>query len=99
MAADEIMIAKVERSKASDARVRLVEFSKRPFVDLRTFVDGNADERVPTRKGIAIPPVLVGEVIEALHQGEAGARERGLIEGCRTRPRSSRRCAAGTCGW
>ncbi len=65
------LIATIERSKASDVRVRLVEFGGRPFVDLRTFVDGDADERVPTRKGIAIPPALVGQVIEALRKAEA----------------------------
>ncbi len=63
------LIATIERSKASDVRVRLVEFGGRPFVDLRTFVDGDADERIPTKKGIA--PALVGQVIEALRKAEA----------------------------
>ncbi len=69
----EICVATIERSKTSDIRVRLVEFGGRPFVDLRTFVVVDAVERVPTRKGIAIPPALLGEVIAALEKaaGEA----------------------------
>ncbi len=65
------LIATIERSKASDVRVRLVEFGGRPFVDLRTFVDGDADERIPTKKGYAVPPDKVGGMIEALRKAEA----------------------------
>ncbi len=66
------LIATIERSKTADIRIRLVEFGARPFVDVRNFVDdGNGGERIPTRKGIALPPALVGQVIEALRKAEA----------------------------
>ena len=67
------LIASIERSKSSDIRIRLVEFGGRPFVDVRNFVVVDAVKRVPTRKGIAIPPALVGQVIEALREAEAQA--------------------------
>ena len=65
---DETTIATIERSKTSDIRVRLVEFGGKLFVDVRTFVVVDAVDRVPTRKGIAIPPALLDEVIEALQE-------------------------------
>ena len=64
----EIVIAKIDRGKTSEIRVRLVEFGGKPFVDVRTFVVVDAVERVPTRKGIAIPPAPVGEVVAALEK-------------------------------
>lgn len=63
---EETTIATIERSTTSDIRVRLVEFGGKPFIDVRTFVVADAVDRVPTRKGIAIPPAMLGEVIEAL---------------------------------
>ncbi len=39
----EICVAKIERNKATDIRMRLVEFGGRPFGDVRTFVDGDGD--------------------------------------------------------
>ncbi len=70
------LIARIERNKATEIRIRLVEFGGRPFVDVRNFVDvDDGHQRVPTRKGIAIPPGLVGEVIAALT--EAGAQAVG----------------------
>ena len=59
----EICVAKIERTKTSDIRVRLVEFGGKPFVDVRTFVVVDAVERVPTRKGIAMPARL-GEAVK-----------------------------------
>ena len=68
------LIARIERSKTADIRIRLVEFGGKPFVDMRTFVsiDGK-DERIPTKKGVAIPPGLVGAVIDALREADREA--------------------------
>ena len=41
----------------------------------RTFVVVDAVDRVPTRKGVAIPPAMLGELIEALQH--AGKKARG----------------------
>ena len=73
----ETCVAKIERTATSDIRVRLVEFHGKPFVDLRTFAVFDAVERVPTRKGIAIPPALLGEVIEALQAALNGGTVQG----------------------
>ena len=71
---EETTIATIERSKTSDIRVRLVEFGGKPFIDVRTFVVVDAVDRVPTRKGIAIPPAMLDEVIEALQEAAKTAR-------------------------
>ncbi len=78
---DETTIATIERSKTSEIRVRLLEFHDKPYVDIRMFVVVDAAERVPTKKGIAVPPALVGDVIAALQDAEREARAAGLIDG------------------
>ena len=37
------LTARIERNKATEIRIRLVEFGGRPFGDVRTFVDGDGD--------------------------------------------------------
>ncbi len=37
------LIVRIERSNTADIRVRLVEFGGKPFVDVRTSVDGDGD--------------------------------------------------------
>lgn len=75
----ETTIATIPKNKTQDVRVGLVEFHDRPFVDIRVFVVADATERVPTRKGIAIPPGLLPELIEALRAAEAEMRKQGII--------------------
>ena len=78
---DETTIATVEKNKAEEYRVRLVEFHGKPFVDVRVYATSDATgERVPTKKGVAIHPDKLGAIIEALQQAEAVAREEGLIK-------------------
>ena len=67
----EATIATIERSQTSDIRVRLAEFHGKMFVDVRTFVVADAVDRAPTRKGIAIPPSLLPDVIAALQEAAA----------------------------
>ncbi len=76
---DETTIATIERSKTSEIRVRLLEFHDKPYVDIRLFVVTDAVEKTPTRKGIALPPALVPDVIAALQAAEQEARAAGLI--------------------
>ena len=61
-------IATIEKSSTQDIRVRIAEYHGKQYVDVRTFVPTDAMERVPTRKGIAIPLAVLGEVIEALNE-------------------------------
>ena len=68
---DDTTIATIEKGQTSDIRVRLATFHGRQYVDVRTFVVADAVDRVPTRKGIAIPPKLLPQVIAALTQAAA----------------------------
>ncbi len=76
---DETTIATIERGKTSEIRVRLLEFHDKPYVDIRLFVVTDAVAKAPTRKGIAVPPALVPELIAALQEAEQEARAAGLI--------------------
>ncbi len=76
---DEQTIAAIEKTRTQDIRVRLLEFHGRSYVDIRLFVIANATERVPTKKGVAIPPPLLPALIAALEAAERKARADGLI--------------------
>ena len=75
----ESTIAVIPKNRTQDLRIRLVEFHDKPFIDIRTFVVVDATERVPTQKGIAVPPRLLPELIAGLQKAEAEARAAGLI--------------------
>jgi len=76
---DEVTIATIPKNHTQDIRVRLAEFHDKPFVDIRLFVVADAADRVPTRKGIAIPPALLPDVIAALQEAMRQARTAGII--------------------
>ena len=66
----------------TEIRVRLAEFHNRTYVDVRNFVVADATgDRVPTRKGIAIAPKFLLDVIAALQEAERQAVAAGLING------------------
>ena len=64
------IIATIEKSATQDIRVRLAEFHGKTYIDVRVFVLGDAIDRIPTRKGIAIPPAVLGEVIAGLQEAQ-----------------------------
>ena len=77
---NEQTIVIIESSKSADLRVRFTEWHGRNYCDIRKFISADATgEREPTRKGIAIPIKLLGEVIEALQQAEQKAQAAGLL--------------------
>ncbi len=75
----ETLVATIEKGRTQDIRVRLAEFHDKTYVDIRTFVVADATERVPTKKGIAVPPPRLPDLIAALQDAEAQARAAGLI--------------------
>ena len=76
----ESTVATIPKNKTQDIVVRHCEFHDRPFVDVRLFVVADATgDRVPTRKGIAIPPEILPEVINALRTAEQELRTQGLM--------------------
>ncbi len=78
----ETTVATIVKNQTQDIRIRLCEFHDRPFVDVRLFVVADATgDRVPTRKGMAVPPALLPEVIDALRAAEQELRAQGLAPG------------------
>ena len=78
---NDLTISIIESSKSADVRIRFTEWHGRNYCDVRKFVTtGAAGEREPTRKGIAIPIKLLGEVIEALHEAQRAAEASGFLK-------------------
>ncbi|MBI1182126.1 MAG: hypothetical protein GC201_16400 [Alphaproteobacteria bacterium] len=73
MAADtETLIAIIEKNSAEEIRARMCSYRGRPFVDFRIFVDSDAaDERIPTKKGIAVRPDLLEAFRDLIDQAIA----------------------------
>jgi hypothetical protein len=81
MKMNEQTIVIIESSKSADVRIRFTEWHGRNYCDIRKFVTTDAaGEREPTRKGIAIPIKLLGEVIEALHEAQRAAEASGFLK-------------------
>jgi hypothetical protein len=72
-------IATIRKNAREQIRVALRTFKGYRNVDLRVYVD-NAEETLPTSKGISIRPALLRPVIEALAKAERTARDEGLLE-------------------
>ena len=73
--------AVLRKNMAEEIRIELSEFNGHQLVNFRVWTDprdGGA-ERIPTKAGIACRVALLPELITALQQAEAEARERGLL--------------------
>ena len=77
--ADDQLIATIEKSATSEFRVQIREYRGTTFVNTRTYATSDATGRAPTHKGVTLPPVKIGELIDALREAEARARAAGLI--------------------
>ena len=77
---EDTTIATIDKNQTSDIRIRLVEFHGKSNLDIRTFVVADAVDRIPTRKGIAIPPKLLRRVIEALNEAAAQLSDEPVAE-------------------
>ena len=76
----ETTITIIERGKTVDMRVRFMNWHGKDYCDIRTFVtSGATGDRVPTRKGIAVPVGLLPELIEALEVAQDEALAAGLL--------------------
>ena len=73
-------IATVEKNRAEDVRVALVEFNGHDLVDIRIFAafDG-AEERQPTRKGVSLAVRHLPALLGALQAAQEAAERRGLL--------------------
>ena len=77
---DEIEIARVETGSTTDIRIRLSEWHGKHYADVRKFITSTADERSPTRKGVAIPVERLDDVINGLNEAKAEAQRQGLLQ-------------------
>ncbi|WP_395707961.1 transcriptional coactivator p15/PC4 family protein [Reyranella sp.] len=74
---EDILIADIVKNERRGERIRVADrtFKRHRFIDIRLHVANAAGEVIPTGKGIAIPPALLPEVIEALTKALAGTAE------------------------
>ena len=74
-------IATIPKNKLEEVRVELDEYKGHDLVSLRVWADPYAgDERVPTKRGLNVNVRLLPELIAALQEAEAAAREAGLFD-------------------
>ena len=74
------LIATLRKNAAEEVRVSLDEFKGHDLISLRVWCDPYAgDARVPTKRGLSVSVRLLPELIAALRQAEAEAREAGLL--------------------
>lgn len=67
----ETIVAIIKKDNGGDVRVRIDELYGHRFVDIRHFTEvgpARARKIVATKKGIAVPPELVPQIIEALQE-------------------------------
>jgi hypothetical protein len=59
---------------------RLGEFKGHKFIDMRVFAKEEGKDPVPTKKGLAVSPVIWAQFRAALDQVEAAMVEAGWLE-------------------
>ena len=67
------VLLEIERSPGSGEKIFVQKstFKGREFIDIRIFYDASKtdeEEWRPTKKGVAIPPELIPQIIEALQK-------------------------------
>lgn len=70
------VLLEIERSPGSGEKIFVQKstFKGREFIDIRIFYDASKtdeEEWRPTKKGVAIPPELVPQIVEAMQKGIA----------------------------
>lgn len=75
-----VTVASFAKNRRERVIVRLNTYNGVPFVDIRLFSD-DAGEVAPTKKGLAIRPALIVDLIAALQSAEAKAQELGMLDG------------------
>lgn len=64
------LIKEIEKNSSNKIRVSLTDFKGHDFVDVRVYYEDEDGEYKPTKKGIALKPEVIPEVIEALQKAE-----------------------------
>ena len=73
---NEQVVKMIDKGLGGRVYVRLSRFRERDYLDIRNFYETDDGEWKPTRKGIAIPVELYGELMAALKEAEPLIAER-----------------------
>ena len=73
---EERVVKVIDKGLGGRIYVRLSRFRERDYLDVRNFYETDDGEWKPTRKGIAIPVELYGELMIALKEAEPIIAER-----------------------
>ena len=73
----ELVVAELERGPDQKIVIRRTFFRGREYLDIRNFFLNESGEWLPTKRGIAIPWELRGELARALARAEELASEQG----------------------
>jgi len=73
---NEQVVKMIDKGLGGRIYVRLSRFRERDYLDIRNFYETDDGEWKPTRKGIAIPVDLYGELMTALKEAEPLIAER-----------------------
>ncbi|MEA3355862.1 MAG: transcriptional coactivator p15/PC4 family protein [Candidatus Bipolaricaulota bacterium] len=73
---DERLVRAIDKGPGGQIHIRLSHFRERDYLDIRNFFQTEGEEWKPTRKGIAIPIELYGELMAALKEAEPLILER-----------------------
>lgn len=78
-----IIIAAFPKNRRETFRVALDQWQGVDLVDLRVTVDltGTSGVQSPTKRGVSLNVALLPQLVAALQEAEARARELGLIGG------------------
>jgi hypothetical protein len=63
-----MLICEIVKSENEHIRISTEEFKGRKYIDIRIYFENDEGQWKPTRKGVALSPGAVDEVIEGLRQ-------------------------------
>lgn len=75
-AGDEVLVRVIDKGLAGRIHVRVSRFKDRDYIDVRNFYESDDGQWLPTRKGIAVPVELYGELLDALSAAKAEVDKR-----------------------
>ena len=67
---EERLVKAIDKGMGNRIHIRLSRFHDRDYLDIRNFYEADDGEWKPTRKGIAVPVELYGELMDALKGAE-----------------------------
>ncbi|HEX32756.1 MAG TPA: transcriptional regulator [Candidatus Acetothermia bacterium] len=67
---EERLVKAINKGMGNRIHIRLSRFHDRDYLDIRNFYEADDGEWKPTRKGIAVPVELYGELMDALKGAE-----------------------------